>query len=264
MFVVLGVFLLASCTKESNKETKILQVTSSQIINALKQHDPNATISSLVESRTDPFPPLGTPCFVTPDSGAYCTANHIVTTLSLPASYPRPACNDMNVEFDLVICQLLNGTYTLSFSEFEAFYGNCPAFDTWYDSLTPEQKAEEQDKWEYELSILTEFIYVQAIAQLLPANCPEVVITSFFITEICYNRCLVPSEVFPGFRVIKSFCGTQCCVRKREACKGISGFVLFGPESFETKGPACTSTITVCKFNAIPLSQNCGVVCGPK
>lgn len=56
--------------------------------------------------------------------------------MSLPANLPRPFCNDMKVEFDLVICQLTSGKWKFSFSNFEAYYGNCHGFHTWYILLT--------------------------------------------------------------------------------------------------------------------------------
>jgi hypothetical protein len=270
--VSVSTFIIFSCQKDSNHstvsvvdETNKSLIAESKIIGAFQKSDLNAKISSIVETRTNsPGLPISSPCFEQPKPGSFCTANHITTTMSLPASFPRPSCNDMKVEFDIVVCQLPNGKWKFSFSDFEAFYGNCPAFHTWYNSLTPQQKADEQDKWEYELSLIAELNYVQAIAQFIPTNCPERFGNSVFVTDVCYNRCLVPADGFPGFKVVKSFCGTQCCIRNREACKNISGTVLFFQPTFETKGPTCTVAPTVCKVNAVPLSKFCGVTCGPK
>jgi hypothetical protein len=276
--VVIVSLIIYSCSKESSPKEAIAlekQVSLEKAWADIAKNDPNKIITPILENRTDePGLPTSSPCFAQPTSDQTCSANHIVTTLSLPASGSRPACSDMKVEYDLVICikvdpvtgQLL---WTFDFSAFEAFPGNCNVFMTWYNALTPQQKADEQDKWEYQLSINEELSVVQGIvtANSIPPNCgtPNTpMFTSNWFTDICYNRCLTPTKVFPYWKTVKSFCGTQCCKRTRTACVGLSGNVLFGPPTFETKGTACTISPTVCPFNSIPLSQFCGVTCGPK
>lgn len=267
-----------SCNKENSPDSKsvttnIQTLSLDEIVQKIvKQYDQNAVITPKDENWADLPPPdpgnvspFTTSCFYQPTVNETCTSNHISTTWYLPPSPPRPGCSDMQVEFDMLVCiDNITGILHISYSNFEAFYGNCPAFDIWYQSLLPQDKADAQDKWEFDISMIIELYYAQGVVMYFDTNCPEIFLVSDFTVDLCYNRCLVPSDGFPGFRSVKNFCGSQCCVRTRDACKGIGGAVHFYVPTYTTKGLPCTNTRTVCPFNSIPLSKVCGVTCGPK
>ncbi|HRG40795.1 MAG TPA: hypothetical protein PLC27_05305 [Saprospiraceae bacterium] len=273
--VAASTFFIYSCTKENNtKETnyKLSETVSLEKVWVdIAKNDLNKIITPRVESRTTGAGlPISSPCFVRPGNDVICSANHITTILNLPASGTRPACSDMKVEYDLVICyNPTTGFWSFDFSDFVAFPGNCPAFMAWYNALSAQQKSDAQDKWEYDLSINEETTVVQGIvtANGIPPNCGAGnvgmgIVNSY--TDVCYNRCLTPTKVFPYWKTVKSFCGNQCCQRSRTACVGLTGNILFGPMTFTTKGTACTISPTICPENSIPLSKFCGVTCGPK
>ena len=275
-FLFLGILIsttlfVSSCNKDNNPKAIVEQdaiqksVTLDDVLESIRQSDPNAVITPILESRSDldSSPPLS-PCVPTSLPGSTCSASHIITTMYLPADPPRPACSDMNVEFDIILCLLSDGTWTITYSNFEAFYGSCPAFNMWYSDLTLQEKADEQEKWENELFIITELSYAQLIAGWIEDfNCPTIFLVSSYIKKVCYSRCLIAYSGYPWYSVSKSYCGEQCCIRTRKACKNISGFAHFlGPVIYETKGSACGTIPTVCKPNAVPLTPFCGIQCG--
>jgi hypothetical protein len=215
--------------------------------------------NSLANCPSSPPPAPGITCQTTP-------ATH---TISLPASGTRFACNDMKLTYLFTVCYNPNplpseSYFTFYFENFEAWPGNCPAFLTWYNNLSNADKAIEQDKWEYQASVLEEQMVIQTIltqAGLLGCNNGWTA-SSSFNTNVCYSRCLVQINKWPYWISEKSYCGNQCCLRKTLFCVNISGALLFQGPTFETIGIGCESSLPVCT-KGYPLSTTCGVKCGP-
>jgi hypothetical protein len=271
LLIIIQFIFFASCSKD-NSSSSInggIRVDSDlKLIQGLEQIEkafPGIFNSNMLNTRDDgPDPPVSSPCYTAPPPFSQCSYNQIVNyQMSLGASPPRPACNDMIVNCDVRICLLSNGIWSYTFWNFKADYGNCPAFDTWYMSLSDADKAIQQDKWEYELSIILEQNIVIANAPTIPVLCPDFYAVTEFISDLCYRRCLAPIPNFPFWRAIKSLCGDQCCSRNRTACITPTGSVSWLAPTFTTKGSSCSSSGGSCPANTIPLSPTCGVVCGP-
>ncbi len=267
------VFFYYSCSKDSKSNQLIPEeITIETILEKTLESNPTMKMTKTLSTRDNVPVSMDTPCFPQDiPSGYFCSTNHVTATRTLnaknvPGLGIRPACSDMQVEYDVTICYNPNGAppYQYYFYNFTADIGNCTALANWYNNLSNSDKAEQQDIWEYELSITEELSVVQAVSQFFNTNCPERFATSTFINEICYNRCLITSEVFPYFRSVKAKCGGQCCLRTRDACKGLSGAVLFSEPTFTTEGDDCPSEPAACKPNSIPLTRSCGVACGAK
>ncbi|MBK9742586.1 MAG: hypothetical protein IPO94_06305 [Saprospiraceae bacterium] len=181
----------------------------------------------------------------------------------------RPACNDMQITFDVLQCyDLSTGLWSFSFSNFSADIGNCPAFIAWFNSLSPADQSSQIDNWEYSLSEVTEQTYIQNFFLNSPVpymTCPKQTFNSEFSTEICTYRCLTfKSDGKPV--IIRNFCGSQCCIRSIEGCINVSGFYqTLGPPTFTTKGATCPEDFELpnCPPNSILLDKKCGKVCGP-
>ncbi len=218
-----------------------------------------------------------TPCVpATPGGqGWNCVTNHITTTMSLPANPGdgRPECDDMQVEYDFRFCvNSQTGKIDVAFWNFSAMYGaSCTAFDAWYQALTPQQKTDAQDKWEYDASLLQELSQNQYVVDLicpyvpLPL-CPTLSGTSTFMRVNCYARCLVPCNDCPnGVDVIKYTCGEECCKRTRDFCVSNSSCLIYFLEpSFQVVGPSCGGPPQNPCPGGIPLGT-CGQHdCGPK
>ena len=265
-------------TKETQVNSESISVelpTLDQIIKITIDANPGLILSENASSRNGSIAQTGidTPCFPDHPDGYDCTVSNGSGSRFLPTKViqglpNRPSCNNMLISYDVVICVAndpsITPEYQYYFYNFEANIGNCPAFLNWYNSLSDADKAEQQDIWEYELGLIEELSIVQATAPFLDTNCPETYATSSFINELCYTRCLERTEIFPFFKVVKSKCGAQCCVRTRNACKGISGAVLFSEPTFETFGDQCPSTNSRCKIGSSGLSKTCGTTCGSK
>ncbi|MBP9104377.1 MAG: hypothetical protein KBF82_10965 [Chitinophagaceae bacterium] len=264
-------FLTFSCSDDnisSSKNENLNKASNQTLKQALDQivkANPGIFFTKKLDSRDDgPGLPVSSPCYTAPPTGSLCSYNQIVNyQMSLGASPPRPACSDMIVNCEVRLCLLSNGIWSYTFWNFKADYGNCPAFDTWYQSLSDADKSIQQDKWEYELSIILEQQVVIANAPTIPALCPDFYAITEFISDLCYRRCLAPIPNFPYWRAIKSLCGDQCCSRNRTACITSTGSISFLAPTFTTKGPTCNSSGGLCPPNTIPLSPTCGVVCGP-
>lgn len=223
-------------------------------------------MNSTVESRTTNSNCPSAP----PPVGATCTSSPATHTISLPASGSRPACNDMKLTYLLTICYNPNpapfeSPISFVFENFEAWPGNCPAFISWYNNLSNIDKAIQQDKWEYEASVIEEqMVVVSILTQAGLFGCDHGwSASSSFNTNLCYSRCLIPTDGWPYWKSTKSYCGIQCCKRKTEFCLGITGAVQFQGPTFETVGPSCEFTPVFCPKGGIPLSTSCGVKCGP-
>lgn len=220
-------------------------------------------------------------CFPTSGQGGNtnCTQLFGVTAIgSLPSQFnpapigTRPACNDFQITYDVLECYDINtGQWSFFFSNFNAEVGNCPAFQTWFNNLSPAEQGNQIDRWEYQLSFPTQQSHIQntILNTGLPYTpCPEPTFNSNWATELCSYRCRVPMPSKEGlwkFVIRRTICGGQCCIRSVKGCINQSGFyITFGTPTFETVGPGCPITTPVCPPNSILLDPKCGKVCGPK
>jgi len=157
----------------------------------------------------------------------------------------------------VIRCYDLNtGLWSFSFSNFSADIGNCPAFQAWFNSLSPADQGFQIDNWEYRLSGLTEQTYIQNFflgtgVPYLP--CPSQTFNSEFATDLCTYRCLIlKSDGKPIIR--RNVCGAQCCIRSIRGCANFSGYYqTFGSPTFDTRGPSCPVDfgLPVCPPNSI-------------
>ncbi len=205
-----------------------------------------------------------------PVGNGNCLTNVNTHTITLPASGSRPACPDMKVQYVVKICYNIpplpgQSPLTVEISQFEAWLGNCPAFIAWYNSLSNIDKGIQQDKWEYEASVIEEQALIYALltdTQII--GCHENwSATSSVYTDLCITRCLVEVPVWPYFKTVKSYCGTQCCIRTTNYCVNYSNVLIFQPPVFNTIGDKCINIEVKCT-SGIPLGDKCGVECGPK
>ncbi len=266
-------FFIYSCAKDGAEKASTVHVENRKMISqvdlleSLKAVDPeiNVSFSPAIPN------PLSSDCFKQPDPGQICATTSIT---NFPVNLPsrafvapigtRPVCT-LKTSFDVLLCVNPDGTYQFTFSNFSTDWSNCPAFMSWFNALSNFDKGDQMSIWEYEASLDAELIYINIVGQPLPTLCPTPIISSQFVSENCYNRCLTLLDGPPYYRLVKSYCGNQCCIRKNKGCKNISGFItFFDPPTFETKGQPCDISPAVCKFNSIPLNQSCGQTCGPK
>lgn len=183
-------------------------------------------------------------------------------TFPLPTGN-RPSCV-AKVSFNVFLCKnLMEDTWRYSFSDFSVDYDLCPSLISWFMALPPSMLDDHIRQFEYDASLMAEHSYINATIPPIPTQCPDIILTTEFSTEICYNSCYRLLNEPPYFIVTKNKCGDQCCIRTREGCKSISGtFIILGSPTFSTKGTPCGEYIPECRFNYIPLNSRCGRPCG--
>ena len=272
--IATSTFFIYSCVKEeTNQKFDNKPLSTEQFQQVLDKSFESLGIqneSELLESRTSGSVSSANCTSASLPVTASCTTVPATHTISLPASGSRPACNDMKLTYLLTVCFNFSpapgeSPFTFIFENFEAWPGNCPAFITWYNGLSNADKATEQDKWEFQASILEEQMVVQTILTNAGwLGCQNNwSASSSFNTNLCYSRCLEPIDEWPYWKSEKSYCGSQCCLRKTLFCVNISGALLFQGPTYETVGTSCTNSPPSCRRGGIPLSPECGVKCGP-
>jgi len=267
--LTLCLFFVFSCSKNEpqplNKSVLGSSTTVEDIVYNALRTIPSLTIHENILSFRN-----GDGCITNPAGPSeVCYSTVVAVTINLPASGSRPACNDMKLNYVLTICfdQFTFEITRFQYSNFSAFPGSgCPDFITWYNNLPDIEKGAAQDKWEFDASFIVEQLNILAFSDYikpcpLSANSQSL---SEFTTELCFNRCLIiTGGTFPGFKIVKNFCGTQCCIRTRQFCKNQSGTVIFYNPEYQTIGQPCTSSPAFCP-NGIPLNLSCGILCGPR
>lgn len=193
-------------------------------------------------------------------SGYTCSTIHIVTTVSIPATTDCPACGTVNVGFDLRICQNSSGVLFFSFYNFGVIPDNSCA--TWWaciGSLSSAGADRAIEEMRQEASLALERTVVSYWVNLYSPLCPNVVYSSDFALETCYETCVTPITQAPYYSLELIYCGNKCCIRTRTFCKELDGRITISSANYQTVGSSDCSTGSNCSvFSSGCYDRPCG------
>ncbi len=212
-------------------------------------------------------------CIPQPDADSFwCTTDYVHRKLiKVPREGARPPCR-VWASYFITVCKHKSKdlwvTYLYDLKVSPDYYG-CDLFLTWFLYEVPDyQKGKVWDDLIYDVSQIIELSQAYHIAVQNPflPRCPDSFLVANYIKRTCYNRCLTFVESNPPrLDVIDEYCGVECCIRTRSACKSAytEETIYFGEPKFSVEGDTCIPSVFVCPPNSIPVT-NCNSYCGPE
>jgi hypothetical protein len=180
------------------------------------------------------------------DPNGDCITLHESKKVSVPAYGGNPACDNVQISYDLLLCLDPNGQFSSSISNFNALPLGCDALNNHWATLNNQNLEIALDRFFYKASLDAEVALFSELAQQFNLNCPNYRIQSTFSTDLCFQYCVK----FKPLSVTKNLCGRRCCIRTRAFCLNADGTVDFSAPEFSEAGDTCGD-------DPIPLSKEC-------